>query len=142
LGLTRSSPAFNPILDFNLIHQEIFMSTTIHNNDFVPPLTVAEARDRLAEINTAIDSIADQIKIRELENALDPEWLKRATYSRKFKVLEARKLDNWIANMEDDRKGYRTLNDAIIDVIRDEFAPEEWDGIVEEARASIGGVAP
>lgn len=99
---------------------------------FVPPSSTAEARERIAQLNVAIMSIEDQVEYREMARTLDAEWFKKATTSKRFKTLEAQRLQAWI---DEGNQGNRmTLNDAIIAIIRDEYAPDDWDSIVRDAQ--------
>ena len=102
---------------------------------FTPPSTTAEARERIAQLNVAIMSIQDQVEYREMTQSLDPEWFKKATTSKRFKTLEVQRLQAWID--ESARGNGPTLNDAIVSLLKGEYAPDEWDGIVQDAQRSM-----
>jgi len=102
---------------------------------FTPPSTTAEARERIAQLNVAIMSIQDQVEYREMTQSLDPEWFKKATTSKRFKTLEVLRLQAWID--ESARGNGPTLNDAIVSLLKGEYAPDDWDGIVQDAQRSM-----
>jgi hypothetical protein len=102
---------------------------------FTPPSTTAEARERIAQLNVAIMSIQDQVEYREMTQSLDPEWFKKATTSKRFKTLEVQRLQAWID--ESARGNGPTLNDAIVSLLKGEYAPDDWDGIVQDAQRSM-----
>lgn len=104
---------------------------------FVEPLTVAQARERIAELSVAISSIEDQIHYREISGSLEAEWYRRASTSRRYKALEQHRLQSWIENRNDEAKGTRTLSDAVLEIIQHDYTPEEWEGILDEARALL-----
>lgn len=108
-------------------------SKTYPQPDFDVPNTFAEARERILLLTTDIESINDQIDVKNAEGRMDADWLKRATTSRRFKVLEKGRLENWIESMKEAREGYRTLNDCIVEIVKQEFSPEEWLEVVAEA---------
>jgi len=118
------------------------MSTSTHefNRDnglptFNPPITTSEARNRIAELNSAIKSIEDQILVREMSDTLNPEWLKKATTSQRFKTLERDRLLNWIEDYNADVTSGKNLNDFIVSVVREDYSDEEWECVVADARA-------
>jgi hypothetical protein len=102
---------------------------------FTPPSTTAEARERIAQLNVAIMSIQDQVEYREMTQSLDPEWFKKATTSKRFKTLEVQRLQAWID--ESARGNGPTLNDAIVSLLKGEYALDDWDGIVQDAQRSM-----
>jgi hypothetical protein len=102
---------------------------------FTPPSTTAEARERIAQLNVAIMSIQDQVEYREMTQSLDPEWFKKATTSKRFKTLEVQRLQAWID--ESARGNGPTLNDAIVSLLKGEYAPDDWGGIVQDAQRSM-----
>jgi hypothetical protein len=102
---------------------------------FTPPSTTAEARERIAQLNVAIMSIQDQVEYREMTQSLDPEWFKKATTSKRFKTLEVQRLQAWID--ESARGNGPTLNDAIVSLLKGEYAPDDWDGVVQDAQRSM-----
>lgn len=102
---------------------------------FTPPSTTAEARERIAQLNVAIMSIQDQVEYREMTQSLDPEWFKKATTSKRFKTLEVQRLQAWID--ESAQGNGPTLNDAIVSLLKGEYAPDDWDGIVQDAQRSM-----
>ena len=102
---------------------------------FTPPSSTAEARERIAQLNVAIMSIQDQVEYREMTRTLDPVWFKKATTSKRFKTLEVRRLQAWID--EGTQGDGMTLNDAIVSLLKGEYAPDDWDGIVQDAQRSM-----
>lgn len=102
---------------------------------FTPPSSTAEARERIAQLNVAIMSIQDQVEYREMTRTLDPEWFKKATTSKRFKTLEVQRLQAWID--EGTQGDDMTLNDAIVSLLKGEYAPDEWEGIVQDAQRSM-----
>ena len=99
---------------------------------FTPPSTTVEARERIAQLNVAVMSIEDQIEYREMTRTLDPEWFKKAATSKRFKTLEVQRLQAWI---DDGAQGNGlTLNDAIVSLLKAEYAPDDWEGIVQDAQ--------
>lgn len=105
---------------------------------FVPPVTVSEARNRIAELNSAIKSIEDQIYVRELSDNLDPAWLKKATTSQRFKTLERDKLLNWIEDRSYENSHGKNINDFIVAVVREDYTDQEWEGVLLEAHEVMG----
>lgn len=99
---------------------------------FTPPATLSEARERIAQLNVAIMSIEDQVQYREMTNTLDPEWFKKATTSKRFKTLEVQRLQAWIDDGA--QGGGMTLNDAIVAILKDEYPPDDWETIVQDAQ--------
>lgn len=120
----------------NDIHPEINRDNGLPT--FVPPASVSEARNRIAELNSAIVSIDNQISVRELSNNLDPAWLKRSTTSQRFKTLERDRLLNWIEDRKEEISHGRNINDYIVAVIREDYSNQEWDDVMEEAREIMG----
>ena len=102
---------------------------------FTPPSSTAEARERIAQLNVAIMSIQDQVEYREMTRTLDPEWFKKATTSKRFKTLEVQRLQAWID--EGTQGDGMTLNNAIVSLLKGEYAPDEWEGIVQDAQRSM-----
>lgn len=120
------------------------ISTTVKEfglPDFSPPVTVSEARARIAELNAAIASIDDQARYRELSNTLDAGWYRKAKTSRRYKSLERDRLQNWILDQSDRAVGARTLNDCIVEVVRGDYLDDDWEGVLEEANAILDGRA-
>jgi hypothetical protein len=113
------------------------ITKTYPQPDFDVPVTFADARERILLLSTDIASIDDQIEVRKADDNLDPEWLKKASTSRRFKLLERGRLENWITNMTEAREGYRTLNDAIVEIVKDEFTPEERGQITAESENNL-----
>lgn len=99
---------------------------------FTPPSSTAEARERIAQLNVAIMSIEDQVEYREMTRTLDPEWFKKATTSKRFKTLEVQRLQAWIDDSV--QGGGMTLNDAIVVILKDEYPPDDWESIVQDAQ--------
>lgn len=115
------------------------VSDNLYNTNGLPPFTApsstAEARERIAQLNVAIMSIQDQVEYREMTRTLDPEWFKKATTSKRFKTLEVQRLQAWID--EGTQGDGMTLNDAIVSLLKGEYAPDDWDGIVQDAQRSM-----
>ena len=117
------------------------MSTSTHefNRDnglptFNPPASMSEARNRIAELNSAIKSIDDQISVRELSDNLDAEWLKRSTTSQRFKTLERDRLLNWIEDRNYDMSNGKNIDRYIIAIVQNDYDEEEWNQITREAK--------
>lgn len=104
---------------------------------FTPPSTTVEARERIAQLNVAVMSIEDQIEYREMTRTLDPEWFKKAATSKRFKTLEVQRLQDWID--EGSQGNGLTLNDAIVSLLKGEYAPDDWEGIVRDAQRYMVG---
>ncbi len=109
------------------------------NNDFAlpeftTPATIREARDRIRELEVAIESINDQEKYREMEGALDGVWYKRASTSRRFKTLEKKRLEDWISDFQAMEKNGVDLNEIIVSVVRGDYEDAEWDAVMREVR--------
>lgn len=115
------------------------VSDNLYNTNGLPPFTApsstAEARERIAQLNVAIMSIQDQVEYREMTRTLDPEWFKKATTSKRFKTLEVQRLQAWID--EGTQGDGMTLNDAIVSLLKGEYATDDWDGIVQDAQRSM-----
>lgn len=115
------------------------VSDNLYNTNGLPPFTApsstAEARERIAQLNVAIMSIQDQVEYREMTRTLDPEWFKKATTSKRFKTLEVQRLQAWID--EGTQGDGMTLNDAIVSLLKGEYAPDDWEGIVRDAQRSM-----
>lgn len=101
---------------------------------FAPPTTTSEARARIAELNSAISSIDDQVTIRELSGNLDPDWLKRSTTSQRFKKLERDRLLNWIEDRNEMLAQGKDINQYIVAVVQNDYEPSEWEAVLREAR--------
>ena len=113
-------------------HQDINPNTGLPG--FNPPATASEARARIAELNSAISSIEDQITVRDLAGTLDSEWLKKCTTSKRFKTLERDRLLNWIEDRQEMLTQGKDINQYIVAVVRDDYNDDEWDSVVREAR--------
>ena len=115
------------------------VSDNLYNTNGLPPFTspssTAEACERIAQLNVAIMSIQDQVEYREMTRTLDPEWFKKATTSKRFKTLEVQRLQAWID--EGTQGDGMTLNDAIVSLLKGEYSPADWDGIVQDAQRSM-----
>ncbi len=105
---------------------------------FTPPTNMSEARNRIAELNSAIKSIDDQISVRELSDNLDPDWLKRSTTSQRFKTLERDRLVNWIEDQKEMASRGRNVNDYIVAVVREDYSDQEWEMVLREAHEIMG----
>jgi hypothetical protein len=103
---------------------------------FVPPATTQEARERMAELDVAIASINDQIQYRELADDLSPDWFKKAATSRRFKALERQRIESWLHEYNDAADHGIRLETFIVDLVRDEFEPDEWTAIMADAQAA------
>jgi len=100
--------------------------------DFIPPESVTEARERIAALNVAVMSIDDQVRYREMSGSLDPEWFKKAATSKRFKSLEVQRLQDWLD--DNVRGGSMSLNDAIVEIVRQDFLDADWAQVVKEAK--------
>jgi len=124
------------------MHENQQPFTGLYNTNGLPPFDVPhstkDARERMIQLTTAIASIDDQCKYREISNTLDPEWFKRAMTSKRFKSLEMQRLQAWLDERLDG--GGDALNDAIISVVREDYTDSEWEGILEEARTIVAPV--
>ncbi len=101
---------------------------------FTPPTSLSEARARIAELNSAIRSIDNQISVRELGNNLDPDWLKRSTTSQNFKMLERDRLQNWLDDRQEMVSRGKNVNDYIVAVVQNDYDSNEWENVLREAR--------
>ena len=101
---------------------------------FTPPTSLSEARARIAELNSAIRSIDNQISVRELSNNLDADWLKRSTTSQNFKMLERDRLQNWLDDRQEMAMRGKDINQYIVAVVREDYSDTEWDSVLREAR--------
>jgi hypothetical protein len=102
--------------------------------DFTSPATIREARDRIRELEVAIESINDQEKYREMEGTLDGIWYKRAATSRRFKTLEKKRLEDWISDFQAMSKSGIDINEIIVSVVRGDYEDAEWDAVMREVR--------
>jgi len=118
------------------MHENQQPFTGLYNTNGLPPFDVPhstkDARERIIQLTTAIASIDDQCKYREISNTLDPEWFKRAMTSKRFKSLEMQRLQAWLDDRID--SGAMTLDEAILAVVRNDYSDSEWDSVVREAR--------
>lgn len=105
---------------------------------FTPPTSLSEARARIAELNSAIRSIDNQIAVRELGNNLDADWLKRSSTSQNFKMLERDRLQNWVDDRQEMVSRGKNINDYIVAVVREDYSDAEWDSVLREAREVMG----
>ncbi len=105
---------------------------------FTPPTNMSEARSRIAELNSAIKSIDDQIAVRELSDNLDPDWLKRSTTSQRFKTLERDRLQNWVEDQKEMTSRGKNLNDYIVAVVQNDYSDDEWESVLREAHEIMG----
>lgn len=101
---------------------------------FNAPNSVSEARARIAELNSAIRSIDNQISVRELSNNLDPEWLKKCSTSQNFKMLERDRIQNWLDDRQEAITRGKDINQYIVAVVQNDYDPNEWDNVLREAR--------
>lgn len=117
------------------------VSDSLYNTNglppFTPPSTTTEARERIAQLNVAVMSIEDQIEYREMTHTLDPEWFKKAATSKRFKTLEVQRLQAWID--EGAQGNGMTLNDAIVSLLKGEYAPDDWETVVQDAQHYMTG---
>ena len=121
------------------MHENQQPFTGLYNTNGLPPFdaphSTKDARERIIQLTTAIASIDDQCKYREISNTLDPEWFKRAMTSKRFKSLEMQRLQAWLDERLD--SGAMTLDEAILSVVRGDYTDVEWESVVEEARALV-----
>lgn len=133
---TFSAPLFYNIKHFEILqmnnHQDINPNTGLPG--FNPPATASEARARIAELNSAISSIEDQITVRDLAGTLDSEWLKKCTTSKRFKTLERDRLLNWIEDRQEMLAQGKDINQYIVAVVQNDYEPSEWENVLREAR--------
>jgi hypothetical protein len=118
------------------MHENQQPFTGLYNTNGLPPFDVPhstkDARERIIQLTSAVASIDDQCKYREISNTLDPEWFKRAMTSKRFKSLEMQRLQAWLDDRLD--SGAMTLDEAVLTVVRGDYSDSEWDSVVREAR--------
>jgi hypothetical protein len=118
------------------MHENQQPFTGLYNTNGLPPFDVPhstkDARERIIQLTSAVASIDDQCKYREISDTLDPEWFKRAMTSKRFKSLEMQRLQAWLDDRLD--SGAMTLDEAILTVVRNDYTDSEWDSVVREAR--------
>jgi hypothetical protein len=118
------------------MHENQQPFTGLYNTNGLPPFDVPhstkDARERIIQLTSAVASIDDQCKYREISDTLDPEWFKRAMTSKRFKSLEMQRLQAWLDDRLD--SGAMTLDEAILTVVRGDYSDSEWDSVVREAR--------
>lgn len=121
------------------MHENQQPFTGLYNTNGLPPFDVPhstkDARERIIQLTTAIASIDDQCKYREISNTLDPEWFKRAMTSKRFKSLEMQRLQAWLDERLD--SGAMTLDEAILAVVRNDYSDIEWESVMAEARDMV-----
>lgn len=104
---------------------------------FVPPASTKEARERIAELDSAITSINDQIAYREMSGTQDPDWFKRSSTSRRFKMLERQRLENWIDEYVMASEMGDFIEKYIVAVVRQDYSDEDWADVVAEASEAM-----
>jgi hypothetical protein len=118
------------------MHENQQPFTGLYNTNGLPPFDVPhstkDARERIIQLTSAVASIDDQCKYREISDTLDPEWFKRAMTSKRFKSLEMQRLQAWLDDRLD--SGAMTLDEAILTVVRGDYSDSEWESVVREAR--------
>jgi len=118
------------------MHENQQPFTGLYNTNGLPPFDVPhstkDARERIIQLTSAVASIDDQCKYREISDTLDPEWFKRAMTSKRFKSLEMQRLQAWLDDRLD--SGAMTLDEAVLTVVRGDYSDSEWDSVVREAR--------
>jgi hypothetical protein len=121
------------------MHENQQPFTGLYNTNGLPPFDVPhstkDARERIIQLTSAVASIDDQCKYREISDTLDPEWFKRAMTSKRFKSLEMQRLQAWLDDRLD--SGAMTLDEAVLTVVRGDYTDSEWDSVVREARGLV-----
>jgi outer membrane murein-binding lipoprotein Lpp len=113
------------------------VSTPAAGNDHLPAdrPTCRAAIDRL---NGEIEAIRAQIAAADLERQarrgkMDPRWYHRARTAIRHKRQQIAALGARMRALPSDRKA--GLKDCLIEVLRDEFDDDAWQGVMERAHA-------
>lgn len=101
--------------------------------DFVEPQDETEARMRIAELTLSTDSISDQIAVNTAAGTLDPNWLKKASTSRRFKLFEKTRLQNWLIE-------HKSLSENIVAIVRGDYSDDDWAAILVDAKQRMSNV--
>jgi hypothetical protein len=102
------------------------------------PATRAGCRAGIDQLRADIDAIKAQIAAADLERQarrgkMDPRWYHRARTAMRHKRQQIAALTAHLQALPPDRKvGFK---DCLIEVLRDEFDHEAWQGFLDRAHA-------
>ena len=100
------------------------------------PATRAECRATIDQLRGDIDAIKAQIAAADLERQakrgkMDPRWYHRARTAIRHKRQQIAELTAHLQSLPSDRKA--GFKDCLIEVLRDEFDEEAWQGFLDRA---------
>jgi hypothetical protein len=102
------------------------------------PATRAGCRAAVDQLRADIDAIKAQIAAADLERQarrgkMDPGWYHRARTAMRHKRQQIALLTAHLQTLPTDRKS--GFKDCLIEVLRDEFDDEAWQGFLDRAHA-------
>jgi hypothetical protein len=104
------------------------------------PATRPACRAEIDRVRGEIDAIKAQIAATDLERQatcgkMDPRWYHRARTAIRYKRQQISVLAAHMQALPPDPGGRSTFKDLLIEVLRDEFDDDAWQGLVDRAHA-------
>jgi hypothetical protein len=104
------------------------------------PVTRAECRAAIDQLRGDIDAIKAQIAAADLERQarrgkMDPRWYHRARTAIRHKRQQIAALTAHLQTLPSDPGRKVGFKDCLIEVLRDEFDHEAWQGFLDRAHA-------
>jgi hypothetical protein len=105
-----------------------------------PPATRAECRAAIDRLRGEIDAIRAQIATADLERQasrgrMDPRWYHRARTAIRHKRQQIATLTAHMQTLPPELTRRAGFKDCLIEVLRDEFDDESWQGFLDRAHA-------
>lgn len=104
------------------------------------PETQEACRARIADLMAEHQSIRTQIATASLKfqqggDPIDPNWYRRAKDCQRHKQTEIDQLRQYMQA----KWQKATFKDALIELCRDHFSPDQWAEMIEDAKVTSGG---
>jgi hypothetical protein len=104
------------------------------------PATRAECRTTIDQLRADIDAIKAQIATADLERQarrgkMDPRWYHRARTAIRHKRQQIAVLTAHLQTLPPDPGRKSGFTDCLIEILRDEFGDEAWEGFLDRAQA-------
>jgi hypothetical protein len=104
------------------------------------PVTRAGCRAAIDQLRADIDAIKAQIAAADLERQarhgkMDPRWYHRARTAIRHKRQQIAALTAQLQTLPPDRGRKVAFKDCLIEILRDEFDDEAWQGFLDRAHA-------
>ena len=113
-------------------------------HDRPEPTTLAEAHDRLAEVEEDIAAIRAKIDRAKADKIItgqysDPDWYARVNAALRFKGMEHQRLQRIAGRLAREERvaGARRFEQAFINKARDVLAADVFQSIADQARAAV-----